>query len=743
MGDTKTQKAKKLKGSRVQKIIFAMLILTAVIAIVVVQYFNGLSSRLFQERSQHLIEFANKVADVIDSVGDNSWTQVDALKHIVLQDRIDTTEELMQYLEGTGDFIDAESLALLVDQNGNYYTSDGKIGYWSASDTLTGKGSDRWMVVEELPHVSNKVYFLFIEKLSEPIEIRKDGKEITHVALAVDIDLLRDEMSVSGFGEECYSYIVNQDGRRLYEYTYAKNFISGFNILSAIKEYPIVNGGSYDELLEVFETGENTALEFEYYDSGTGESRNWFVANSAIHSTGWQVLLFVPTDVLGAHTNQILKQTIAFFLVLFIILSVMFGMMLLIISAARADKRLMKEQEKMNEELSAAVEEAQSANKAKSEFLSYMSHDIRTPINGIMGMTDIAIKHIDDKERVLDCLGKVQNSSNHLLHLVNDVLIMSRIELNKTEIGHAPFDVRLCLANCASIIEGQLIDRDLELIREFEEAEHPFVIGDELHLRQILINILGNAVKFTPDGGKIYFRAKEIRNTEDNAVFHFEVEDTGIGMKPEFLPHLFDPFEQEDGGSRTTYKGSGLGMAITKKFLDLLGGTVSVESELNVGTKFTIEMPMEIDYEDRDHEEKEQAPDIVLEGMKILLVEDNELNMEIAKVILEEQGIVVTDAENGQIAVELFAGNPPGTYDVILMDIMMPVMDGLTAAKTIRGLERADAKEIPILAMTANAYDEDVRKTKEAGMNAHLSKPIDSESLLRTLKSFYTEGKGE
>lgn len=280
-----------------------------------------------------------------------------------------------------------------------------------------------------------------------------------------------------------------------------------------------------------------------------------------------------------------------------VILVFLFGLMLFIIMAGRADRKMIEQQERANALLAAAAEEAQSANKAKSEFLSYMSHDIRTQINGIMGMTDIALKHMDDRARVLDCLGKIQSSSHHLLNLINDVLTMSRIESGKTELGRAPFDLRVCLANCASIIEGQISTRDLVLVQEFEEIAHPSVIGDELHLRQVFINIMGNSVKFTPDGGKIFFRARELSSTDGKAVFHFELEDTGIGMKPEFLPHLFDPFVQEDGGTRTTYKGTGLGMTITKKFLDLMGGTVQVESALNVGTKFVLELPLEIDFE--------------------------------------------------------------------------------------------------------------------------------------------------
>lgn len=278
--------------------------------------------------------------------------------------------------------------------------------------------------------------------------------------------------------------------------------------------------------------------------------------------------------------------------------------------------------------------------------------------------------------------------------------------------------------------------RDLELKCEIDEFAHPLLIGDELHLRQVFINILGNSVKFTPDGGTIYLRAKEMKDVAGRALYRFELADTGIGMKADFLPHLFEAFAQEDGGMRTTYKGTGLGMAITKKFVDMMEGTIEVTSELNVGTTFVIEMWFDIDVDAREDENKAEFH-ANLKDMKALLVEDIELNLEIARSILEEEGAVITPAMNGQEAVDAFCNNPPGTFDVIIMDIMMPVMDGITATKTIRALEREDAGTIPIIAMTANAYEEDIRSTREAGMDAHLSKPIDVNVLFKTLSHFY------
>jgi len=739
-----------MKASKIEKtgrkqhstvgIIITVIFFLIFLIIFTANYYKNLNNQLFEERKEHLIEFADKISEVVESLITSSWRQVEACKYLFTNDNgFDTINNFKDALKDTRMFLDKKNtIVLAIDENERYYASDGADGYWTEKQLLSPKGDNRQQVFIKIPHISDKTYFLFMERLPAAIEMRKTGEKITHIAVAFDSAAVKDKMTIHGFGEMCFSYIMRNDGRSMYRYTYDKNFIVEYNILEALRNFTIINGSTYEEFIDSIKNKKSTALEFNYYNKKTNESSDWFVAVSDIYPMEWHVLIFVPTNVLGANTDLMMRHTVRFFLVVAVVLTAMFCMMMFIIMEGWSDKKLIAHQKKANAALMEAALEAKSANKAKSEFLAYMSHDIRTPINGIRGMTDIAIKHIDDKMRVSDCLGKIHESSEHLMNLLNDVLNMSRIESGRTEAEHTPFDVRGCFANCASIIEGQLITRDLELIREFEEPEHPFVIGDELHLRQIFINILGNAVKFTPDGGKIFFRGKEIQNEDNKSVFHFEVEDTGIGMKQEFLPHLFEPFMQEDNGARTTYKGTGLGMAITKKLMDLLEGTIQVESKINVGTKFILELPMEIDFNVKE-EEEEQKEDFKPDGMKVLLVEDNDLNLEIAEVILEEQGIVVEPVKNGLLAVEAFEKNPPGTYDIILMDIMMPVMDGITATKTIRGLNRADAKTIPILAMTANAYDEDIRRTKEAGMNAHLSKPINPDTLLKTLGQFYTK----
>lgn len=386
--------------------------------------------------------------------------------------------------------------------------------------------------------------------------------------------------------------------------------------------------------------------------------------------------------------------------------------------------------------LTKAIEEANAASTAKSEFLSHMSHDIRTPLNGVIGMTEIARMNVGDSDKISECLDKIDVASNHLLSLVNDVLDMSRIESGKTVITSEPFNVEHFANECFEIVSNQTLSKDLELVKEFGKFRHPDVLGDELHLRQILINILGNALKFTPAGGRVIFRVREVRRGFKRASYVFEVEDNGIGMKPAFIEHIWEPFLQEAGSARTTYKGTGLGMSITKHLVELMGGNISVQSELNVGSTFRVEVAFPIN-ESAVPTYVDNRP-INIKGCRILLVEDNEINADVVREILVSQGALMDVAVDGKLGVEAFENSEEGFYDIILMDIMMPVMDGLEATRIIRKLPRTDAKMVPIIAMTANAFDEDISKAMAAGMDAHLAKPIDVKMMLHTISDFYS-----
>ncbi len=707
-----------------------------ILAAVSFRYFSFLDAQLYESRKSHMVAFADKVSGVVDMMVEYAWQQVSVCRSVIESGGVGSERRLREVLRSTEELIDVKhTLMLAVDENARYYASDGTVGSWEQADLLAGKASRKRQMVSEIPHMEGKLYLVFMERLSKPLDAGAGNAPVTHIAVAVDMEEVREKIAIEGFGDQCYMYLVNREGRRFYKHTYGKSFIEGYNVLNAVSELDIVHGGTYDKFVRNLEYGNNTAVEFAYANRD-GSKENWYLANAALASEQWQVLLFLPASELGADTVALMNRTWRFFAAASVAFMVMFAVTILFSMAARSDRRLVKEKDEANRRLQISEAEARNANQAKSDFLAHMSHDIRTPINGIMGMTEIALKHMDEKERLLDCLNKINGSSRHLLGLINDVLDMSRIESGKTKANHESFDLRSCMENCVSIISGQLVVRDIELVREFDDFRHPMLIGDELHLRQVFINILGNSVKFTPDGGKIFFRAKETESADGKAFFRFELEDTGMGMKAEFIPHLFDPFSQEDGGARSTYKGTGLGMAITKRFLDLMGATIAVESQVNVGTKFVIEIGIDID-ENADGAAAGAGEHFDITGMHILLAEDIDLNLEIARSLLEERGAIVTAAMDGRAAVDAFVNHPHDTFDAVLMDIMMPVMDGITATKTIRSLERADAQTIPIIAMTANAYDDDIRRTREAGMNAHLSKPIDLDLVLKTLAHFY------
>lgn len=400
--------------------------------------------------------------------------------------------------------------------------------------------------------------------------------------------------------------------------------------------------------------------------------------------------------------------------------------------------------EKKNGELQLAIQEAERANQAKTEFLSHMSHDIRTPINGIMGMLNIAEKNPDDMERQIDCRDKIKRSAEHLLSLLNDVLDISKLENGNVEFSKEIFELKELLYNCTMIVGGQAEVQNVKLITDFEELgnlPHKYFMGSPLYIGQILINIAGNAVKYNKPMGSVCFKCYEISAENGIAQICFEISDTGIGMDKEYLRHVFEPFTQEESGARTTYRGSGLGMTITKKLIEKMGGTIQIESEPGQGSIVTVVLPLEISDLPKNQEEDEKMSLGKAGGKRVLLVEDNELNQEIAQFMLKEEGMEVTVAVNGQEAVNLFREAEPYTYQIIFMDVMMPVMNGYEATKAIRSLDRPDAAEIPIIATTANTFAEDVQAAMEAGMNEHIAKPLEPEVMKRVLVRWLGEDK--
>lgn len=402
-----------------------------------------------------------------------------------------------------------------------------------------------------------------------------------------------------------------------------------------------------------------------------------------------------------------------------------------------AQNEYTKELEQMNRQLQDAVVQAKRANAAKSDFLSRMSHDIRTPLNGIIGLLKVDESHFDNAELIQENHKKMMVSANHLLSLINDVLQMGKLEDGKVEIAHEWIDLRELSRDVGTIIEERAEEAKIRFQIGEEELPYPYVYGSPLHLRQIFLNIYGNCIKYNSEGGSVK-TSVQCQGVKDGTVtYQWTITDTGIGMSEEFLKHIYDPFAQEKSDARSIYQGVGLGMSIVKRLINQMHGTIEITSKEKVGSKFVITLPFEVGEKPKEKTmgEKQKASRH-LEGLHLLLAEDNQLNAEIAETLLTDEGATVVLAQNGQEAVQLFQDNPPGTFDAILMDIMMPVMGGRTATRTIRGMERPDAKEIPILAMTANAFEEDVKKCLAAGMNAHLAKPLEMTKVVEALRKF-------
>ena len=397
-------------------------------------------------------------------------------------------------------------------------------------------------------------------------------------------------------------------------------------------------------------------------------------------------------------------------------------------------KQKLEEEEKYKAELLIAAKKAEAANRAKTEFLQRMSHDIRTPINGICGMVDMADYYADNVEKQSEYRVKVKSASRLLLEMLNDVLDMSKLESGEVVLEEIPLNLGSIFEEVLVVIEQMAADQNIRIIWEEKEIIHRNLIGSPSHVKRILMNILSNAVKYNKENGDIYISCREIVSEQPEMMtMEFVCRDTGIGMSEAFQKRIFEPFAQEDVGSRTKYAGTGLGMPITKKLVEKMGGTISFESKEGAGTTFVVRIPFRIDTDRDSKVEAGEKTEASIRGLHILLAEDNELNMEIAEFMLQNEGADVTKAWNGREAVEIFEKSRPGEFDIILMDIMMPVMNGYEASKMIHSMDREDAKTIPIIAMTANAFTEDKIRAKEAGMDEHISKPVDGKLLVKII----------
>ncbi|MCM1040294.1 MAG: response regulator [Ruminococcus sp.] len=874
-GTVKGQEENLGKGRRIGDVAVSALVFLLIICSTVFYYYY-IQQQLFQERSSHLTEITQKVADQIDTITETAKENVAMATAYMYNSDITDTEELSAVLKELSETaFNKDSVIIAFDKDVNYYTA-ARTGKWTGQHNPEGS----WEMesgVTTLPYDTINTYLFCVQRLPEPYEIGDTGITLTFVAVAVNMEHVQEMINVSGFGENCMTYLVRPDNKRIYQHTFGKHFIETDDIMETLSGCRYIRGGTAQDLQDALQGQSVRCMEFVYPD-GT----NYFVSTAGL--TKNSLLLFVPTKVLSANMGSYFAITIGYFLVIALVMAGLFGFIFRSTVKRNADRQIISQQqeanrklEEYNEMLRAAKEGAERANRAKSEFLSNMSHDIRTPMNAIIGFTTIANSNINNHEKVQDCLNKIASSSNHLLSLINDILDMSKIESGKIQLQEQECSLSVVMHNLVNMIQSQMNAKNLAFFVETGSIEHEDIIVDSLRLNQVLINILGNAVKYTNAGGSVTLLIRELAS-EDPTVGNYEisVKDTGIGMSKEYLPHVFEVFSREYNSTVSKIQGTGLGLAITKNIVEMMGGTIRVESELGKGTEFFISLPLKLadkttfepriekllgykamvvdddfeicnsvskmlekigmepewtlsgreavlkaesgiesgrpyytyiidwqipdingievarrirkipgneapiyiltayDYTEIEDEArqagingfiqkplflstlrnmllqtldggKEETPSEEktqqLAGIRLLMAEDVELNAEIMVEILGSEGIELDVAANGQEAVDMLKNSEPGYYFAVLMDVQMPVMNGYEAARAIRALEDISKAEIPVIAMTANAFEEDKAEAFAAGMDAHVAKPVEIAALMETLTGFLCDRK--
>lgn len=729
----KMQKIKKITKYFVPALFVLVIIATLAVSVMYIRAY--MMKQTVLERSSQLEEMISQIKTNMDIGLETHWNLVAGIKSSTEGKYYNDEQELVEDIgrlekEFCTDLYGCQ--VMFLDTMGTAYLAEGDMGIWDDIGRLAD-GEERHTFVSDTSNV-NGTFLAFTQKLSQPIIVGEDEIRFTHLVLLKDIEALKKYYTTESYGGNAATYIIKENGTLAY-YDAQNDLFGVKNIFKALANAEYVQERSFEEIKEQLNSKGVVATNIMI------DQIEYYYCLTTLSSSDMTLMLLIPAEYVAASTMNIMNSTIRVVIIIMMLMVVLIVLALISIIKVQRSSQLVKIEQKNNEELNKlrlvaeeAMIAAESASKAKSTFLSNMSHDIRTPMNAIIGFTNIGLKQNPTPE-LKNCLEKISNSSEHLLTLINDVLDISRIESGKIKYTPLPIDIREVTDTVLNIMHGFLSNRNINFRTRRTRIETPYVIADAVRIREVLVNILGNAVKFTDDGGSIIFEMNYYPWEDDkHIVVCYRISDTGVGMSEEFVEHIFDEFSQEENSARTQYKGTGLGMAITKRYVDLMGGTISVESKKNEGSTFTIEIPFELTDESEVRKQGIPASKADLTGVKILMAEDNELNAEIAMVQLEEAGIQVTRASDGKEVVKIFAENPPGTFDIILMDVMMPEMNGYEATKAIRSMNnRHDDSNIPIIAMTANAFAEDVQASLDAGMNGHIAKPINIDELIKAI----------
>ena len=660
------------------------------------------------------------------------YSGLKAVAESVNDEDTESLEALERFVNDTEQSNDFEFMAF-IDENGFYYSKDGKRPAASKLSFLAEllDGEDKLISYNET-FLENNMIVLGTQ--IKPIKF--DDTNIIAIIAGFTADSIGQHLFLRSDDGQTNASIVTKDGSFIVYNTFFSDLPMGTNIISKFREYAVFDDGFSVEMIENdFKNGKSGMVVFK------AVGVHMCMYYSPIEGTEWYMLMEVPYEVVDEMTEELSarlnRNAITMMATVMLIILVIFFIYLMNLRAHS------KQLEAARQSAEKAQKAAEQASIAKSEFLSRMSHEIRTPMNGIIGMTEIARQNSNDSEKVDDCLKKVSLSSKHLMSLINDVLDMSKIESGKIQLKNELFDLRLFLENIENIYSVQAEEKGIDFDISLSGKIDKFIVGDSLRLNQILTNLLSNAFKFTPNGGKIVLGIGELKHEEDTVLLRFSVKDTGIGIKEENLEKIFEAFEQENAEISHKFGGTGLGLSIVRRFSELMGGSVTVHSEYGKGAEFSVDLPFGVTENSQmlDWKTNKTADQSGIEnktydfsGKHILLAEDNELNREIAVELLGAgTGAIIDEAEDGEMAVDIFAASEVNYYDLILMDIQMPHMDGFEATRRIRAMERPDAAKVPIFAMTANAFAEDEEKSRQAGMNAHLSKPLEISAVLAAM----------
>ena len=659
----------------------------------------------------------------------------------------------LQKLSELSNYHERQIELIAVDSAGHYYTENGRMGLLREMNYLEDSP-------QRISYVSNSLTvddsrMVFLEQLSTPITLQSGEKEITlrYFGISQSMTQLNDYFRCDAYENNNSVYVLDDNGFKLFNANDTE-LLKGHNVYTVLSRMSYLHGSSFAVAKERLDrTG-------SCYSNAVLDGTEYFYALKQMENAQWTLAFLVPAKYVAVNTQKLVNIVMVIIIVIAMVFSVITVFVGWFLLRQKQQQELQAEKEanlrleqynihltQVNDELrqaqvvaAEALQSAERASKAKTDFLSNMSHDIRTPMNAIIGITTLMKNELHQPEKLAEHLDKLENSGQLLLGIINDILDMSRIESGKTTLNVEKMNLPQQISQLDSIIRQQAGQRR-QTFTVNTHLQHENVLADPNRLNRVLMNILSNAVKYTPTGGHIRFEVDELPRNEHYARYRFVVQDDGIGMSEAYQKTLFDPFTREERSGTNKVQGTGLGMAITKNIVDLMGGSINVESTTGKGTRFEVVLEFPVDAEADTvpeaqvlpEEEEETSP---LSGMKFLCAEDNAINAEILEMLLEANGASCTICSNGQEIVDAFASVKPGEYDMILMDVQMPVMDGLEATRRIRSGENPLGRIIPILAMTANAFLEDMQKSREAGMDEHLSKPVDIAALEQTVKRF-------